>query len=324
MLPGMDGFELCHRLRAAASKAELPVLMLSAKPLSSDRETGFAVGANEYLTKPVEPSELLAGVERLLAAKGGAHAGRAKTIAFVGSNRGVGTSTVAANIAVAMVQMDKPVILADLCPDGGVSGILGLEHEHTLAGLLGTPTETINSEKLEAILTAHGSGVKVLCSSRDQDDYDRISPTDVEAALEELRIMAKYVLFDLPAEPSDITRAALGNCDFVTLVISSAFGSRAGDEAFTPGWLAATGIDAGKCGLLLVDKGQLLNTAGPAYANPQIPKVFNMEVLGVVPFDVNACNRGEHQPDVAVVTSPQCMMASSLAEVTHRLLGMVS
>jgi len=123
MLPGIDGFELCHRIRAKTSKAKLPVLMLTAKPLSSDRETGFKLGANEYLVKPVEPSELLATVERLLAAKGDVPGESARTIAFVGSNHGVGTSTVATNIAVATVQMDKSVILVDLCPDGG--GVMG-------------------------------------------------------------------------------------------------------------------------------------------------------------------------------------------------------
>jgi len=69
MLPGIDGFEVCHRLRAESQTAQLPILMLSAKGQEADRSTGFEVGANEYLTKPVERSVLLSKIEALLAAK---------------------------------------------------------------------------------------------------------------------------------------------------------------------------------------------------------------------------------------------------------------
>ena len=72
MLPGMDGFELCHRLRNEASTAKLPIMMLSVKGRESDRDMGLKVGADEYLTKPTDPAELVAGVGRLLESKGAA------------------------------------------------------------------------------------------------------------------------------------------------------------------------------------------------------------------------------------------------------------
>lgn len=70
MLPGLDGFEICHRLRAEPKTANLPILMLSAKGQATDRATGLGVGANEYLTKPVERLVLLSKVEALLGTKG--------------------------------------------------------------------------------------------------------------------------------------------------------------------------------------------------------------------------------------------------------------
>jgi DNA-binding response OmpR family regulator len=69
MLPGIDGYEICHRLRAESQTAQLPILMLSAKGQAADRATGLGVGANEYLTKPVERLVLLGKVADLLAAK---------------------------------------------------------------------------------------------------------------------------------------------------------------------------------------------------------------------------------------------------------------
>ncbi len=67
MLPGVDGFELCHRLRATTGTARIPILMLTAKAQESDRQTGFQVGADDYLIKPVQPSEIVSRVNALLA-----------------------------------------------------------------------------------------------------------------------------------------------------------------------------------------------------------------------------------------------------------------
>jgi len=67
MLPGLDGYEVCHRLRQKAETASIPILMLSAKARQEDKDTGIRVGADDYLTKPVDPSEIVTKVQTLLA-----------------------------------------------------------------------------------------------------------------------------------------------------------------------------------------------------------------------------------------------------------------
>ena len=69
MLPGMDGFEVCHQLRAEPATAHLPVLMLSAKAQEIDKKTGLKWGADDYLAKPADPSEIVSRVGKLLARK---------------------------------------------------------------------------------------------------------------------------------------------------------------------------------------------------------------------------------------------------------------
>jgi len=69
MLPGIDGFEICHRLRVEPQTAQLPILMLSAKSQEVDKATGLKEGADYYLTKPVVPSEVINRVGILLAHK---------------------------------------------------------------------------------------------------------------------------------------------------------------------------------------------------------------------------------------------------------------
>ena len=69
MLPGMDGFEICHRLRAQAATVQLLILMFSAKAQEIDKSTGLKVGADDYLSKPASPAEIIKKVGKLLSQK---------------------------------------------------------------------------------------------------------------------------------------------------------------------------------------------------------------------------------------------------------------
>ncbi|MCR4901881.1 MAG: response regulator transcription factor [Butyrivibrio sp.] len=64
MLPGMDGFEVCKHIR---EKKNVPILMVSAKKDDIDKIRGLGLGADDYITKPFSPSELVARVKAHLA-----------------------------------------------------------------------------------------------------------------------------------------------------------------------------------------------------------------------------------------------------------------
>jgi two-component system OmpR family response regulator len=64
MLPDMDGFEVCRRLRAAGN--EVPVIFLTARDTSSDTVTGLAIGGDDYVTKPFSVESLVARVRAVL------------------------------------------------------------------------------------------------------------------------------------------------------------------------------------------------------------------------------------------------------------------
>jgi DNA-binding response OmpR family regulator len=66
MLPGMDGLHVCQALRGDASTAAIPVIMLTARGEEADRIRGLELGADDYLTKPFSPKELVARVAALL------------------------------------------------------------------------------------------------------------------------------------------------------------------------------------------------------------------------------------------------------------------
>jgi len=69
MLPGMDGFEVCRRMRAMDSK--LGIIMLTARAQEMDKVTGLMTGADDYVTKPFSPAELTARVDALFRRAGG-------------------------------------------------------------------------------------------------------------------------------------------------------------------------------------------------------------------------------------------------------------
>ena len=69
MMPGMDGFEVCSRLKADKKTSHIPVLMVTALDQPSDRVHGLEVGADDFLTKPVDDVQLMARVKSLVRLK---------------------------------------------------------------------------------------------------------------------------------------------------------------------------------------------------------------------------------------------------------------
>ena len=67
MLPGLDGYRVCRLLKFDQKYKHIPIIMLTAKSEEQEMVTGLRTGANQYLTKPVEPERLLAAVAQELA-----------------------------------------------------------------------------------------------------------------------------------------------------------------------------------------------------------------------------------------------------------------
>jgi two-component system phosphate regulon response regulator PhoB len=66
MLPEVDGLEVCKMLRRDAATAKVPIIMLTAKAAEIDRILGLELGADDYITKPFSPRELVLRVKRIL------------------------------------------------------------------------------------------------------------------------------------------------------------------------------------------------------------------------------------------------------------------
>ncbi len=171
MMPGMDGYQVAKLLRQNAETADIPILMFTAKSQLDDKVTGFEVGADDYLTKPTHPTELLAHVKALLARSPrrrneSAAALQAYVIGVMGVRGGWGATTIAASLAqVIAMGTKKRVALAEMQPGrGALAASLGSKPSQTLETLLAEPAVKITSERLTEALVEQ-SGVHFLFAS---------------------------------------------------------------------------------------------------------------------------------------------------------------
>ncbi len=142
MMPEMDGYEVARKMREDPRTAEVPIIMFTAKSQLDDKVAGFEAGADDYLTKPTQPRELLAHIKAVLARVSKSRlpvtpsqslaAERGYMVGILGVKGGLGVSTVAINLGIAIRENNKKeVIVADFRPG---MGTIGLELGYQKAG----------------------------------------------------------------------------------------------------------------------------------------------------------------------------------------------
>src|SRR5512135_3200389 len=124
MMPEMDGYEVTRRLRKNPVTATTPILLFTAKTQLDDKVSGFEAGADDYLTKPTHPAELQAHIHALLAraqpqkpeeVEAPVRERHGRVIGVLAARGGLGTSTVACNLAGALyARTHAEVVLAEL------------------------------------------------------------------------------------------------------------------------------------------------------------------------------------------------------------------
>jgi MinD-like ATPase involved in chromosome partitioning or flagellar assembly len=235
MMPDIDGNQIARQLRADPATRDVLIVMFTARVQTDDKLDGFDAGADAYLTKPIQPRELIAQVKAVLKRRGLALAGgestahpparqvleRGISIGLIAPKGGVGVSTVALNATIALHNANRQsVALADFRPGCGAIGAeVGLVNPQGLNRLLAFPPEEISPALIEAELVEHPSGIKLLPASSDPLDAQRIAEVDKFAAIaEQLPYLAYYTLFDLGAGLTPINVKVLSTCQQVLLV----------------------------------------------------------------------------------------------------------
>jgi CheY-like chemotaxis protein/MinD-like ATPase involved in chromosome partitioning or flagellar assembly len=226
MMPDMDGYEVARRLRKNPVTATTPILLFTAKTQLDDKVSGFEAGADDYLTKPTHPAELQAHIHALLARAQSKEAEQPEeneavpvqqgfVIGVLAARGGLGASTLACNLAAAFfARTQEDVILAELTPGQGTLGMdLGIPNTTGLKELLcGKPVE-ITREKVESLLVAHGSGLRLLLASENPRDVNLINQVDhFPVLVNSLGTLARFVVLDLGAALPPFVEKVLPLC----------------------------------------------------------------------------------------------------------------
>ena len=229
-MPGIDGLELCQRIRDDARTREIGVMFLTGREEVTDKVAGFEAGADDYMIKPFQSRELEARVGAVLkrseAAKGASVADKpaGKVIGFFGAKGGVGTSTIAVNVAVSLAQANNSVCLVDLDLEHAVSGLLMdvvPRRQGTIADLATSPAGGADWSLISGHLVSHDSGVKVLMGPTTPAHAEYVSGEHVKTFLKIMRRHNNYIVVDMSSHFSEINLDTFEVLDMLVLVVAA-------------------------------------------------------------------------------------------------------
>jgi pilus assembly protein CpaE len=223
MMPDMDGYEVCRRLRHDPATQAIPIIMFTAKTMVDDKVAGFEAGADDYLTKPTHPAELASRVKAVLArsaAQRRPSSDQTLAMGFLGAKGGVGTTTLAVNVA-AILAKSEPTILADFRLGQGTLGLaLGFGRSTGMANLLSRPTNEITVRAVENEMVTHSSGLRLLLSSaRPKETLLNVAPDSAAMIVRHLRALCHMVLLDFGSGLNRLTARLLQEIDQLTLAV---------------------------------------------------------------------------------------------------------
>ncbi|HEX3052562.1 MAG TPA: response regulator [Aggregatilineaceae bacterium] len=319
MMPDMDGYEVCRRLRHDPATQAIPIIMFTAKTMVDDKVAGFEAGADDYLTKPTHPAELTSRVRAVLARSAAQHrpsgGDQAVTIAFLGAKGGIGTTTLAMNVAAALAK-NAPTILADFRPGQGTLGLgLGFSRSTGMANLLSKPGSEITARAVENELVAHSSGVRLLLSSsRPKEALMNASPDSAAIIVRHLRALARNVLIDLGPGIARMSARLLQDADHVSVTVEPNRISLSLARDLLQE-LEQAGISRAKMSIVLINRAQ---------SSLQIPwqeaeQILNHEMTAIISPAPELAFQAAEAGLPILMSQPNSIVASQFAKLSEEL-----
>jgi CheY-like chemotaxis protein/MinD-like ATPase involved in chromosome partitioning or flagellar assembly len=258
MMPDMDGYEVCRRLRSQDHTKNIPIIMFTAKTMIDDKVAGFEAGADDYLTKPTHPTELISRVKAILHRTNlntNKNEQSGQVIGIVGAKGGLGTSTLAVNLAMSYTLNGEPAILADFrLGQGSLAQFLGIEQAHNMASLLSKQPAEITTSAISKELITHPSGIKGLFSSTNpKENLLTYTQQAAQTVIKRLKVLGQLSIVDLGSGLTPLVANAHNLFDQIILVVDSAKSTLAiGKDMLKE-------FDAEKTHLVVVNRMQVAN-----------------------------------------------------------------
>jgi DNA-binding response OmpR family regulator len=311
MLPGIDGFEVCKRLRAGVQTSQIPILIISGKTQQEDIAAGFRAGADDYLSKPASPSEIVGRVESLISQK---QSCQAKTIAFARLDEGLETMMILANIAAVFFEQGKQVTLVD-----AVTNQIGSSSQDTMLsqypGRVILETDSTSNTRPEPAFEVLPSGVRMLHVDEVSKQEDG-TPTDSIDLLQKMGKVNDYLLIDLLLKPVPFTRAVLTNCDLI-VILSGYEITNMPDVKNTVTLLNFLGITPDKIAMVLVDPKGKFPSVSLGNVKPYIEVNLGITLAGAISYDakMHQLSYLENQP--VIQSNPGGKLAQDIKQIAQ-------
>lgn len=201
MMPEMDGFEVCRRLKADPKTHHIPVLMVTALDQPSDRVQGLDAGADDFLTKPVDDTQLMARVKSLVRLKSLTDELRAR--ALTGQQ---------------IASEDALRVMDSISPSGGSILIIDTDQRHAerIRNFL-VPEHQVDilTQPADAVFQVSGGSYELALVSMSLDDFDPLRVCSQVRTVEHTRNLPIILMAD-PADKPRVVRALdLGINDFI-------------------------------------------------------------------------------------------------------------
>ena len=324
MMPDMNGYEVCRRLRANTDTQTIPIIMFTAKTLIDDKVAGFEAGADDYLTKPTHPAELASRVRAMLARRATARKGdstKGVTIGVLGAKGGVGVTTLAINLAAALQNTDSNPLLVDMRLGSGSMGLmLGVQNPHGVAEVLSKPAAELRAKTIEEKLTIHSSGLRALLSAPSLREAQLGYSLEAGMALaRQVRAMGRTTLFDLgtPLSPNSIRLQR--ELDLLIFVVEPMKATLTAAREILP-QIESTRPTPGRVHLVVVNRAQ----SGLQTPWHEVEQILGQEIRAIISsapeLTFQATNLGTpmvlHQPS-AIVSTQISKLAEDLNTRIH-------
>ncbi len=228
MMPGMDGFEVCAQIRSEPEIAQIPIIFLTALGSKEYKARAYALGADDYLTKPFQSDELIAHISAILRRSTRLQTGlfnqsKGQVVSLFSPKGGVGTTTLAIQLAEAItLHEDRPVALIDLdLPLGSIAPMLSLYTQNNIAGLLHQKPNHLNLALIKQYAQQHRADLMVIPAPGDMTtSHVNGNSGNLSPILKILINEGLQVILDIGSTLSPLTKLAMKESNIVFVVTS--------------------------------------------------------------------------------------------------------
>jgi pilus assembly protein CpaE len=323
-MPDLSGYEVAQRLRRDPRFSNIPIVFLTNQADLSNKLKAFESGADDYLSKPFQPEELVARVGVLvrrseamrLAQKVEETTDDGAVITTVHSLRGgVGTSSVAVNLAVGFYSIwEKPTLLIDSVLNAGqVALMLNASPKYTWADLTEYKPYELDSDLLKTIINHHPIGIDFIAAPNYPIAGDTFSDDFWHTALEVLKKEYEFIVIDTAHDFSNVSIQMLDPASYIMLVMAPDMAS----------------IRAAVCALSIYDKlgyshdrviplvNNIFEQAGIKQA--QVEKALNRPVGLSLPYAQSGFVKAINYGEPLIATNPESPASVIIENTAYKM-----